>query len=90
MQLADVRTKDSMEREQMLSAMRGEVNVASPDEAYARKEAARASRAARAELRREARNSVRLQAAAECRARHAVQGKGRKASDYVARGRDLG
>ena len=87
-QLADVLTKGGVEREQMLTAMRGEVNVASPDEAYARTEAARAPRAARAELRREARNSAKLRAAAECQAQRA--GKGRKPSYHNARGRTSG
>ena len=69
-QLADVLTKDGVEREQMHAAMRGAIDVFAPDEAYARNEAAPVSRAARAELRREARNSARVRAAAECRVRH--------------------
>ena len=65
MQLADVLTKDGVEREQMHVAMRGSVDISSPDEALARKEAARASRAARADIRREARNAARVRASVE-------------------------
>jgi len=64
-QLADVLTKDGVEREQMHVAMRGSVDISSPDEALARKEAARASRAARADIRREARNAARVRASVE-------------------------
>ena len=58
-QLADVLTKDGIEREQMHQAMQGHVDISSPAEAHIRKEAARASRAARADIRREARNAAR-------------------------------
>ena len=54
-QLADVLTKDGIERAPMISAMHGYVDVSAPAEALARKEASRAQRAARADLRREAR-----------------------------------
>ena len=63
-QLADVLTKDGVEREQMYVAMNGAVDVSAPEEALARKEASRASRAARADIRREARNAVRARASA--------------------------
>ena len=86
-QLADVLTKDGVEREQMHAAMRGAIDVSAPDEAHARKEAARASRAARAELRREARNSARVRAAAECRVRH--EGESRR-SPYRSSRRTYG
>ena len=90
-QLADVLTKDGVEREQMHAAMRGAVDVSSPAEAYARKEASRASRAARAEVRREARNTARLRAAAECHATwhdHERKKKGRKTCNYISMGQD--
>ena len=58
-QLTDVLTKDGIEREQMLMAMNGKIDVSSPDEAHARKECARASRAARADVRRQAREAAR-------------------------------
>eukprot|EP00969_Alexandrium_andersonii_P268625 11870800-Alexandrium_andersonii.AAC.1 len=54
-QLADMLTKDGIERNQMIMAMGGYVDVSAPDEAIARKEASRAQRAARADMRREAR-----------------------------------
>ena len=57
-QLADVLTKDGIEREQMCVAMNGHIDVSSPEEAHVRKEAARASRAARACVRREAREAA--------------------------------
>ena len=70
-QLADVLTKEGIEREHMFLAMRCWVDVSAPEEAIARKEASRAQRAARADLRREARAEARrvaaLQKAPTCR-----------------------
>ena len=61
-QLADVLTEDGIESEQMHGAMMGHLDTSAPEEAHARKEAARASRAARADVRREARTAARRSA----------------------------
>ena len=46
-QLADVLTKDGIEREQMHWAMDGQIDISAPEEGYRRKEAARAARSSR-------------------------------------------
>ena len=75
-QLADVLTKDGIEREQMHWAMDGQIDISAPEEGYRRKEAARAARAARADVRRCARDTARRAAHAHQPVRRQVHSRG--------------